>query len=493
MTKSAIAAPLIVIGAILTGVVNAATEYELSYSVGKPLNWLIPKGASSCTLTLVIEGGKELDYEIEKSDSGYTGLLITLPVSNNNYKIKTKNDSKFFGSRCDFVSEKTLNQLILEQWKEKYSENYQCVIDALQFDNFMSEDKAVSSSQVYPLLSNSGSERALNACKKISELKLSSNVECEYPSPIGKTRCDEGYSTNKDKNRKLSFKEAVRASLSGDEVVIRLWENALGKSNRYERESRQSKMEQGWTKVKSGDDGLDGKVKYDMYLREVAGYSNLRELSHLTNWEAMGSGRFKSRILKILMNCQSGKYNIAQTKYYSENFGEGKVVKSENSIDILEISNSGIKEEYLKICKVPPTLISTDLRGEWDQLLKEAKEQEKIAAQEVENKRRSDQQSKKIYGIADSRCKPAIYERFQTFGTNRYGVVDGRKVTNVIKAVTYDSNTTKMMGYGKNYLSIYTVVTENYSKGYPSGGSSLTVKCVLGDGGEVLGLEVDYR
>lgn len=87
-------------------------------------------------------------------------------------------------------------------------------------------------------------------------------------------------------------------------------------------------------------------------------------------------------------------------------------------------------------------------------------------------------------------CTSAINKRFNTLGTDQYGNKSGRKVRGIYPHTTYDSKTTKHMGYGdNNNLSILSVVTDNYKRGFPDGSSHLEIHCITNSSDNIIGME----
>jgi hypothetical protein len=134
-----------------------------------------------------------------------------------------------------------------------------------------------------------------------------------------------------------------------------------------------------------------------------------------------------------------------------------------------------------------------EVKKEWDKLKLDIENINKIAAQEALIAQRQRERERKLYDMLDLNCKTAINNRFNTFGINRYGVISGAKITQVIKNVTYEPDFTRTMGRGNNFLSIYTVLSIIYRNGNPSDSLSPQVYCISNTSSQVLGLEVNYR
>lgn len=223
----------------------ANKNFNLVIPVRTPLHWLIPNGASGCNVTFLLPDNKEINFSIDKEDSRHTGFSVELPYSTVNYVIKTKNDSLFFGTRCDYKAEFTLNELISEQWINQYPDAKfrQCIDNGLELvgdggvvsyrNGYTNERKKLLSS-----FEDEVSQKIIWACQMVTSIKLETNLECTLSNGSKKSLCEQDYASSNDLGRRLSFKEAVRSALNGNNIVAGVWESDAGKSQRLEKEAK---------------------------------------------------------------------------------------------------------------------------------------------------------------------------------------------------------------------------------------------------------------
>lgn len=248
-----------------------------------------------------------------------------------------------------------------------------------------------------------------------------------------------------------------------------------------------------WIEVKQGVVRSNPNINFNIYLRLESEYSNLKHLSHLINWSEKLDDGTRSRLNKIIVNCQTGKYGFVESNYYSDLFARGSVIKKSADIFIQDITTSENAGYYREACGKSIGKDNLKVKNEWEKLFLEINKKDLAVADEIKNIQQQNEQVKVQNNVTDASCKPAINEKFNSFSQNKNGVYSGRKVASISRIVTYDEKMTNNFGFGSNRLSIYAVKMDNIKDGFLSGVNNLKVNCVLNRKNQVLSVEPDFR
>jgi hypothetical protein len=173
---------------------------------------------------------------------------------NINRKIKVKGVLKWGippnnAPACQVNGEIFINQLILDEWKPIKDQHsgkpaLTCINTGVEYYG-EKIDGSVDYNKLYMRVKDARSSKIFETCDKILPIQIRENVSCELNNGAGKSICNEGYySASQTSGQRLTFNQAIVASLKGEEIKRGAWETKEAELNRNIKTAKQEEERQ---------------------------------------------------------------------------------------------------------------------------------------------------------------------------------------------------------------------------------------------------------
>lgn len=196
--------------------------------------------AGRCGVSIEIDGAGKFDA-IAVAPQYIVNFEFKTP-ENINRKIKVKGVIKWGippnnAPACPVNGEISINSLILDEWKpikDRLSGTpaLTCINMGVEYYGERI-DGPTDYNSLYLRVKDARSSKIFETCDKIIPIQIRENVSCELNNGAGKSICNEGYySASQTSGQRLTFNQAIVASLKGEEIKRGAWETKEAEFNR---------------------------------------------------------------------------------------------------------------------------------------------------------------------------------------------------------------------------------------------------------------------
>jgi hypothetical protein len=236
---------------------NAQNNTAQNYSIVMG-NLNAPEGR--CGVSVEIDGAGKFE-KIAVAPQYIVDLTLN---SSENRKIKVKGIIKWGippnnAPACQVNGEISINSLILDEWKpikDRLSGTpaLTCINIGVEYYGEKIEGPP-DYSRLYLRVKDARSSKIFETCDKILPIQLRENVSCELNNGAGKSICNEGYyNASQTSGQRLTFNQAIVASLKGDEIKRGAWETKEAEFNRNSKVAKQEEERQRLAKERADRD-----------------------------------------------------------------------------------------------------------------------------------------------------------------------------------------------------------------------------------------------